>query len=299
MHSVRPSLIALLLAAGLAPLASAQTLLPPPPARPEPPEYVPPSKRPQRPAPAAHPTRQAQPAQTTRPAFDPTTVGFTPIWTTGEDGSIQGPSEYYEIAAIRNNPLVDPDVLDIIDALLEDRAREMELVALSNARVCVDALTAVIPGFDVSDESTRTPLGVVATALAQPGGLVGYLAEQGLLSPEMSQMSNFIGMNYTQALLAEVLTSAPEGASQDEITTLQSQFLIRHGLSEPLLGFGRLARRAIEADPSLAQNPDELLALEGDAFVDAAAYALAHLSDDELKRTLTQAYESVHGPAGN
>lgn len=290
MPSVRPSLVALLLAAGLAPLASAQTLLPPPPARPERPEYVPPS---QRPAPAA------QPAQPARPAFDPTTVQFTPIWTAGDDGSIRGPGEYYEIAAIRNNPLVDADVMDIIDALLEDRAREMELVALSNARVCVDALTTVIPGFDVSDESTRTPLGVVATALAQPGGLVGYLAEQGLLSPEMTQMSNFIGMNYTQALLAEVLTSAPEGASQDQITTLQSQFLIRHGLSEPLLGLGRLARRAIEADPSLVQNPDELLALDGDAFVDAAAYALAHLADDELKHVLTQAYESAHGPVGD
>lgn len=291
MPSVRTALLALALSAGTIPSASAQTVLPPPPARPPLPEYVPPSQRPQRPA-------QAQPTQPAKSSFDPSTVEFTPIWTMGSDGSIQGPREHYELAAIRSNPLVTEDVWDFVEALLEERDREMELVAQAHPRQCIDAVTTVIPGFDIMDESTRSPLSDIAIALNQPGGLIGYLSEQGLLTPEMTQMSHYIAMDYTQNVMNGIKASQPEGTPDSTVTTLQSRFLVRQGLAEPLRGFGRLARRAIEADPSLVTNAGELLAIEGDAFIDAAAAALAPLSDEDLKRVLTEAYESAHGPVG-
>lgn len=292
MHSVRTALLALALASGSAQSASAQAVLPPPPARPPLPEYVPPSQRPQRPAPAA---QQTQPAKS---SFDPSTVEFAPIWTMGSDGSIQGPQEHYELAAIRSNPLLTEDVWDFVEALLVEREREMELVAQAHPRQCIDAVTTVIPGFDIMDESTRSPLSDIAIALNQPGGLIGYLSEQGLLTPEMTQMSHYIAMDYTQGVMNGIKASQPEGTPDSTVTTLQSRFLVRQGLAEPLRGFGRLARRAIEADPSLVTNADDLLALEGDAFIDAAAAALAPLPDEDLKRVLTEAYESAHGPVG-
>jgi len=99
-------------------------------------------------------------------------------------------------------------------------------------------------------------------------------------------------------MMQSIKDTAPEGASNDEVTNLQSKFLLRHGLSEPLEAFGRLARRAIESNPSLVENADDILALKGDEFLKAAAAALAPLSDEDLKAAITKAYEDAHGPIG-
>ncbi len=285
------SFIALTIGAGSSLGASAQSTLPPPPKRPPLPEYVPPAERPAPRAPAAQNPRANQ-----QPKFDPNTVEFEPIWHTADDGSVVDPKEHYEIAALKANPMVQDDQWDFIEVLLEDRQREMELVAQAHPRACVSALTTVIRDFDIADESTRIPLGDIALVLNQPDGIIGYLAEQGVISEEMNMMTHHIAMDYTRNKMANIATSQPEGTSNDDITSAQSRFLMRQGLAEPLMGFGRLARRAIEADPSLVENPEDLLAKQGDEFDEAAAWALAPLSDEELARVITEAYESEHGP---
>ncbi len=293
MSSFRHSIVAITIGAGMALSADAQTTLPPPPERPALPEYVPPAKR-ERPQANPGQARQNQAA----PKFDPTTVEFEPIWHALDDGTIVGPDGYYEVAALKNNPLIDEDLWSFIEVLLEDRHKEMELVAQAHPRECVVAVTTAITQFDVRDESSRIPLANVSLALNQPGGVIGYLAEQGIISPEMSTMSHHIAMDYTRNTMAGIEASLPEGTEPLVIVNHQSKFLVRQGLAEPLMAFGRLARRAIESDPSLVENAEELLALEGDAFVDASAAALAHLSDEELKAVITKAYEQAHGPVG-
>lgn len=295
MSSIRRSIGVLTIIAGTAMHAGAQSALPPPPPRPALPEYVPLSERPQRPAAPQEQAPQPQQAQA-EPAFDPTTVDFDPIWTAGADGAIVGPDTYPELAAIENNPLIDEDQRDFVEALIEVREAEMELVAQAHPRVCIDAVTKAIPNFDVSIEATRVPLGDVAVKLNQPQGLIDTLAEQGVLSPEMASMSHYIAMDYTRSTLESIPATLPEAASKDKITSAQSRVLIRQGLSEPLAAFGRLARRAIEADPSLVENADQLLTIEGEAFIEAAAYALAPLPEDRLQAAITGAYEAVHGP---
>ncbi len=286
------SLAALSIGAGTTLGASAQSTLPPPPKRPALPEYVPPSERPQTQAPAA------QNPRTNVPKFDPSTVEFEPIWHTADDGSIVGPDEYYELAALRANPMIESDQWEFIEVLLEDRYREMELVAQAHPRACVDAVTTVIRDFDITDESTRVPLGDVAMVLNQPGGIIGYLSEQGVISEEMSIMTHHIAMDYTRNMMAGIAQAQPEGSNNDDITSAQSRFLMRQGLAEPLMGFGRLARHAIESNPSLVENADEILAKQDDEFVEAAGWALAPLSDEELQRVITEAYEDRHGSAG-
>lgn len=287
MFNIRHGLILLTFTAAAIPSAAAQSTLPPPPKRPPLPEYVPPT---QRERPNANPN-----ANPTQPKFDPSKVEFEPIWTVNDDGSVTGPDEFYEVAALRNNPLIDEDLWSFIEVLLEDRNKEMEFVALAHPRVCVDALTHVIEEFDVNDAPTRTALGDVAQALNQPGGFIGYLVEQGMITQDMGVMSQYIASEYTLKVMQGIKADMPD-ASQDDVTSVQSQFLITQGLLEPLMGFGRLARRAIEANPDLVDNADQILALKDDAFNKAAAEALAPLSNEELKKVLTDAYEAAHGP---
>lgn len=296
MSNIRRSVLLLTLLAGSAAHAGAQSTLPPPPAAPKAPEYVPPSQRPQRQAPPRVSNPTPTPTEQAPPAFDPKSVAFEPIWTTNADGSIQGPDTYAELAAIENNPLIDPDQMDFVTALVEEREAEMELVAQSQPRACIDALLTAIPHFDVNDEASRTRLANVAVLLNQPRGIIDTLAEQGVLSPEMAAMSHHIAMDFVQASMLSFPTTLPEGATKDDITNAQSRYLMRQGFAEPLAGFGRLARRAIEADPSLVENAEELLATQGNAFIDAAAKALAPLDDDTLKAAMTAAYEAKHGP---
>lgn len=291
MSSIHRSVAILILGAGSALHAGAQSTLPPPPPRPAMPEYVPPS---QRPAPAQ--ARPARPADQARPAFDPKTVEFEPIWSTGDDGSFIGPDTYAELAALRNNPLISQDQWDFVQALIDEREAEMELVAQSHPRACVEALTSAIAAFDINDQASRTRLADIALVLNQPRGIIDTIAEQGVLSPEMAAMAHHITMDFTFGALNAIPASLGEDANPDEVTNLQSRFLMRQGLTEPLAAFGRLARRAIEANPSLVDNPDALLAIKGNAFIDEAARALAPLDDDTLKAAITGAYETTHGP---
>lgn len=293
MSSIRQSIVALTIGAAASLHAGAQSTLPPPPKRPSLPEYVPPAKRERAPA----NTNQARP-NNTAPKFDPTKVEFTPIWKRLDDGTVVGSDDYYEIAAIKNNPLVDEDLWSFIEVLLEDRQKEMEFVAQAHPRECVKALTTAIANFDINDQASQRVVGEIAMALNQPGGFIGYLVEQGMISQEMGTMSHHIASDYTTNMINGISENAPEGATNDDITNLQSKFLLRHGLSEQLEAFGRLARRAIESNPSLVENANDILALEGNEFLNAVAAALAPLSDEELKAAITKAYEDAHGPIG-
>lgn len=286
------SLIALTITAGSALGASAQSTLPPPPKRPPLPDYVPPSERPQVKPPVA------QNPRANLPKFDPSSIEYEPIWHTTDDGTVVGPSEYYELAALKANPMIDKDQWEFIEVLLEDRNREMELVAQAHPRACVDAVTTVIRDFDITDESTRVPLGDIALVLNQPGGMIGFLSEQGVISEEATVMTHHIAMDFTHNMMAGIAQSQPEGTSLDDTTSAQSRFLMRQGLAEPLMGFGRLARQAIESNPSLVENADDVLSKEGEEFITAAGWALAPLSDEELQRVITEAYEARNGPVG-
>ncbi len=293
MSNIRQSIIALTLGAAASLHAGAQSTLPPPPKRPALPEYTPPAQRERAPATA----NQGKP-NTATPKFDPTTVEFTPIWHKLSDGTVVGPDDYYEIAALKNNPMIDEDLWSFIEVLLEDRHKEMDFVAQAHPRQCVKALTTAIANFDINDKSTQQALGDVAMALNQPGGFIGYLVEQGMISQDMGTMSHHIATDYTFTMMQSIKDTAPDGATNDEVTNIQSKFLLRHGLSEPLEAFGRLSRRAIESNPSLVENADDILALKGDDFLKAAAAALAPLSDEELRSAITRAYEDAHGPIG-
>ncbi|MCA9274374.1 MAG: hypothetical protein KDA31_15160, partial [Phycisphaerales bacterium] len=137
-----------------------------------------------------------------------------------------------------------------------------------------------------------------ALVLNQPGGMIGFLSEQGVISEEATVMTHHIAMDFTHNMMAGIAQSQPEGTSLDDTTSAQSRFLMRQGLAEPLMGFGRLARQAIESNPSLVENADDVLSKEGEEFITAAGWALAPLSDEELQRVITEAYEARNGPVG-
>lgn len=278
MHRLAtPIFIALLTTA--AP-AAAQLTIPPSAPRPERPEYVPLSER------------QQQSANPGRPAFDPSSIDFKPIYTIADDGSIIHPAEHYEIAAVRNNPLVDEELWEFIEVLLEEREEELAIIAHQYPNQAIQAITSLIPNFDITKESTRVELAEVTSVLTQPTGLIPWLAEQGILTQEMVAMSQHIATDYTQATMQHITANAPEGASADDITSLQARFLVKSGIAEALYAFGRLAREVIENNPEIVDNPDELLAKQGREFVDAAAYALKPVDDEKLNTLFEEAYNN-------
>lgn len=283
MHRCSKSLLVALALATTAGTAAGQLTLPPAGPRPERPEYIPPAERQQ---------RAAQQQAAAKSNFDPSTVEFEPIYTVAEDGSIIEPVEHYEIAALRNNPLIDEELWEFIDVLLEEREEEMEVVVHVYPRECIEAVTTVIPNFDVRDESTRIPLGDITNAINQPSGLIAWLGEQGILTEDIQQMTHYISTDYTQAIMGYLKESAPEDFEELEVVNLQAHFLVRQGLAEPLRGFGRLARRVVESHPELVENPEELLKLKGDKFVDAVAKALAPLEDVVLTQLFIEAHEN-------
>jgi hypothetical protein len=286
MYRCSKSILVALALATTAGTAASQLTLPPTSAKPERPAYVPPAERAQQQQQA---TEDATPPKST---FDPSSVEFEPVYTTADDGTITGPIEHYEIAALRNNPLIDEDLWEFLDLLLEDRAQEMEVVTHVYPRQCIDAVTTVIPAFDVRDESTRTPLGDITNVINQPMGLIAWLDTQGVITEDMQMMSHHIATDYTQVMMADIKANAPDGLEELEIVNLQAHFLVRQGLAEPLRGFGRLARRVIEAHPEVVKNPNELLVLKGDKFVDEAAKALAPLEDIVLTQLFLEAHEN-------
>ena len=285
MQRPNTPIFAALLIATTAGSAAGQITIPPTAARPDRPAYVPRAER-------ANQQQQQQAEAATKSNFDPTSVEYTPVYTVADDGSIIGPIEHYEIMALRNNPLIDDDLWDFLDVLLADREEEMEIVAHVYPRVCIDAVTTVIPGFDIVDESTRIPLGDITNAINQPTGLIAWLQTQGVLTAEMQQMSHHISTDYTQAAMTNLKETAPSDFDELQITNLQARFLVRQGLAEPLRGFGRLARRVIIAHPGLVENQAELLELQGDAFVDAVAKALSVQTDEELMKLFLEAHEN-------
>lgn len=278
MHRLAtPIIIALAAAAGT---TTAQLTLPPTAPKPERPEYIPPSERVQQPPEAA--TNQ----------FDPTSVDFTPIYTINDDGTITDPVVQYEIASLKNNPLIDEELWEFLDVILDERREEMEFVAHQYPRQCIDAITTLIPSFDIEIEATRTALATVTSSLTQPSGLIAWVQSQGVLTDEMVQLSQFIVSDYTQAKMMNIKANAPEDATEFDVVNLQARFLVRGGISEPLRGFGRLARFVIENNPGLIENEDDVLALRGDEFLDAVAKALSPIEDEKLEQLFIDAHNN-------
>ncbi|RNC80259.1 MAG: hypothetical protein ED559_00110 [Phycisphaera sp.] len=278
MHRLAtPLIIALAATAGT---TSAQLTLPPTAPKPERPEYIPPSERVQQPPEA--PTNQ----------FNPTSVEYTSIYTVNDDGTITGPTKHFEIAALKNNPLIDEELWEFLDVILEERSEEMEVVAHKYPRQCIDAITTLIPKFDVEDEATRTSLANVTSSLTQPTGLISWVQTQGVLTDEMVQMSQFIANDYTQTMMMNIKNNAPKDLTELEVISLQARFLVRGGIDEPLRGFGRLARFVIENNPGLVENADEILALQGNEFIDDAAKALSPIEDQKLQQLFLEAHNN-------
>lgn len=278
MHRLAtPLIIALAAAAGT---TSAQLTLPPTAPKPERPEYVPPSERVQQ--------RPETPAN----QFNPASVEYERIYTVNDDGTITGPVKNFEVAALENNPLIDEELWEFLDIILEERREEMEVVAHKYPRECIDAITTLIPNFDVEDEATRTALADVTTSLTQPSGLVAWVQSQGVLTDEMVQMSQFISNEYTQSKMASIRSTASKDLTELELVSLQARFLVRSGIAEPIRGFGRLARFVIENNPGLVENENEVLALQGNEFIDAAAKALSPIEDDKLVQLFLDAHNN-------
>lgn len=278
MHRLAtPFIIAIVAASGT---ASAQLTLPPTAPKPERPEYVPPAQR----------TQQQAEAPTN--TFDPSQVEYEPIYTVNDDGTITDPVDHFEIAALKNTPLIDEELWEFLDVILEERREEMELVAHKFPRQCIEAVTTLIPNFDVSKESTRTALADVTSSLNQPTGLISWIQSQGVLTEDMVKMAQFIANDYTQTKMQSIQANAPEGIKELDLVSLQARFLVRGGIAEPLRGFGRLARYVIEHNPDLVENADEILSLKGDKFIDAAAKALAPLEDEQLEKLFLEAHNN-------
>ncbi|GAB5497664.1 MAG: hypothetical protein Phyf2KO_27440 [Phycisphaerales bacterium] len=272
-----PLIIALAAAAGT---TSAQLTLPPTAPKPERPEYVPPSERIQ------------QQAEQAANQFNPASVEYTKIYTVNDDGTITGPTNHFEIAALKNNPLIDEELWEFLDVILQERREEMEVVSHKYPRQCIQAVTELIPNFDVRDESTRTALADVTTSLNQPTGLIAWVQTQGVLTDEMVQMSQHIANEYTQAMMMNIKANAPADLEELEVINLQARFLVRGGIAEPLRGFARLAQYVIKNNPGLVENADEILALKGNEFIDAAAKALSHVEDEKLEALFLEAHEN-------
>ncbi|MEL6499411.1 MAG: hypothetical protein AAFZ67_00425 [Planctomycetota bacterium] len=266
--------LAVVLAAGVSASAVAQMVTPAPPPKPEE-EYTPPPQRePVRPV--------ARPAEPAEPAFDPTTVEFEPIFSTGDDGTIVHPEGAVEYAAIRNNPLIDDDVRFLIDELLIERDAKAEAVVIGSPREAIELGLGIVETMDFGDRTTVENIARVAQELQMGGGAIADLANQGVLTDQARAMSVHIWQTYNQAVTAE-LTARFEGSEEpNALLNAQSRYLMGASMQEIDLAFDRVARRALER----LDNPEAgtALNLEGVEFRRVAAAILDRLSDERLAK---------------
>ncbi|MEM9166949.1 MAG: hypothetical protein AAGB48_07965 [Planctomycetota bacterium] len=262
--------VALALAAGS---GSGQIVTPAPPPQPEP-NYTPIADRP------PPPIRQAAaPAEPAEPAFDPSTVEFEPIYRV-ENGALIRPEEGGELASLKANPLIPDDLRPVIDALLEDRVRAMYNVIIVNPREAVRLAQGEARTIDVGDRASLEAVAQLAREFGPQGGAITTMLQQGVITDDMAQMSRHIWQDYSQAASASIMERFRDAEDPNDQLREQARFLMNESLTGAYNAIETVFRQVLGG----LGTPDaaEALALEGDAFLEAAGNLLSERSDEEL-----------------
>jgi hypothetical protein len=221
------------------------------------------------------------------PAFDPTTVDFEPIYGRDEDGSLVLPARPAEIAAVLANPLLPEDIRPVVEALLAERNKQLEVLIVQNPREALTYAGGAMDRLDVSNQDSLSAAAEIAQKLSPRVGPIKYLSDQGVITPEMQAMSLHIWQDLYQTVLADLTKQAEGSSDTNELLNLQSRFLMNVSLAETGEAFDRLARQALQ----VLDNPEAAAALElsGLAFRQEAGAILSRLSDERLNEVLALA----------
>ena len=257
-------------------VALAQFVTPPPATNPTPEKEIPTAPTPPPPPPAAADPPQPR-IERARPAREPIPDMPFKEWEKGASGVLVPLTEPLELAALRRNPLVTPDVMAKIDAFFPERRKSMERIVIEN----LDLVERIDQGlFEKTDFNDKASVGqVVSTTkpLTTPS-LASDLKNRQIIDDKTFGLNSRITTAYTKA----GMPPRKEGASPDELkkATMQSMGAIyKQGFLEHLWTYNELIAAAWRADAVKTDAPKaELIA--------AKKADLAKMSLEERKAVL-------------
>lgn len=257
-------------------VALAQFVTPPPATNPTPEKEIPTAPTPPPPPPAAADPPQPR-IERARPAREPIPDMPFKEWEKDASGVLVPLTEPLELAALRRNPLVTPDVMAKIDAFFPERRKSMERIVIEN----LDLVERIDQGlFEKTDFNDKASVGqVVSTTkpLTTPS-LASDLKNRQIIDDKTFGLNSRITTAYTKA----GMPPRKEGASPDELkkATMQSMGAIyKQGFLEHLWTYNELIAAAWRADAVKTDAPKaELIA--------AKKADLAKMSLEERKAVL-------------